>query len=69
MQKEITAALKAAKAYKIRNEGERGSVEMIRAMLEDCNARLPLLDVFASDHDKVIAVRKAQDALREAQSA
>lgn len=69
MEKEITAALKAAKAYKIRNEGERSSVEMIRGMLEDCSARLALLDTFAGDFARVIAIRKAEDDLRKAQSA
>lgn len=68
MQKEITAAVKAANAYKIRNEGERASVEMIRSMLADISTRLPLLDGFAEGHDRVIRVRAAEDELRAAQA-
>ena len=69
MEKEIAAALKAAKAYKIRNEGERSSVELIRAMLEDCHARLALLDVWVDDYERQAKIRKAEDELRKAQSA
>lgn len=69
MQKEIAAALKAAKAYKVRNAGDESSAALIVAMLEDANTRVPLLAGFADAYDKRQQLAAAQDALRQAESA
>lgn len=69
MEKQIKAALVAARAYKVRNEGERSSVELIVAMLEDAARRCTLLDGFAEAYDKQQAVRGAEEALAKAQAA
>ena len=65
----LKLALKAAKAHKVRNEGERSSVEMIVNMLQDCVDRVALLDTFAGDFERQVRVRAAEDELRAAQSA
>lgn len=69
MQKEIDAALKAAKAYKIRGEGDRPHAELIIALLADASGRTGRLEEFAEAYDKQQRIAAAQDELRKAQTA
>lgn len=69
MQKQIEAALKAARAYKPRNEGDRSESELVLNLLEDCSRHAVHLDALADAYEKRENVRLAEDALREAQSA
>ena len=69
MQKEIDAALAAAKKYKARNEGEQPHVDLIVAMLTDLAQRVGMLDELSASFSKEQGIRDAQAALTAAQSA
>jgi hypothetical protein len=68
MLKQIDAALKAARAYKPRNEGDRSESELVLGLLEDCAAHARHLDALADAYEKRENVRVAEDALRAAQA-
>lgn len=68
MQKEIAAALKAAKAYKPRNAGDESSVELIVALLQDVSTRVPMLTGLADGYEKRQALADAQNAVRAAEA-
>lgn len=68
MQKQIDAALKAARAYKPRNEGDRSEAQLVLNLLEDCSRHAVHLDALADAYAKRENVRAAEDALREAQA-
>lgn len=68
MQKEIATALAAARKHKVRNEGERSSVELIVALLEDAGARVALLDSLSESYARQQNVRNAEAALAAAQA-
>lgn len=66
MQKEIAAALAAAKKHKVRNDGEKTHVEFILALLQDAHLRSGYLDDYATGYDREQRVRAAQDELAAA---
>lgn len=68
MEKELKAAVAAAKAYSPRNEGDSASVAMIRALLQDASDRAAILDSLADSHDATVRLRKAEEELRAAQA-
>jgi hypothetical protein len=68
MDKEIKAALAAAKKYKVRNEGDKPHAELIVALLTDANERAGALEGHADAYDKQQRINVAQDELRAAQA-
>jgi hypothetical protein len=69
MQTQIAAALKAAKAYKPRNEGDRSTSELIVALLTDAETKAAIVEELADSWERSERVRVAQQELLEAQSA
>lgn len=65
----VTAALKAAKAHKPRNEGDRSETDLVVNMLSDCLAHAGQLDELADSYERAERLRLAEDELRKAQSA
>lgn len=68
MEKALQAALKAAKAYKVRNYGDGNQVDLVINMLTDCLMHCEALDELADAHDRAQRIATAQNELRQAQS-
>lgn len=67
MQTQIDAALKAAKAYKPRNDIEEIHAGLVVACLSDASARAGMLDKIVEDYDKTQRLLAAQAELAAAQ--
>lgn len=69
MEKEIQAALTAAKKRKPKNEGDRSELELVVNLLADALAHAATLDHHAEAYAKQQRVIEAQAELSAAQSA
>lgn len=68
MQTQIAAALKAAKAHKSRNEGDRSTVALVVALLTDAKAKADIVEELADSWEKQQRISAAQAELTAAQA-
>ena len=68
MEKEIAAALKAAKAYKVRNDGDRPHAQLVIALLTDAHERSGALEGHADAYNRQQRINDAENELRAAQA-